>query len=73
MEDIYRKKSIEGFILKSLTTVRMNEIFMCLACYDQRLISCSGIGTKIITSSVKGSGEDEIGTNFLISDIYDQF
>ena len=27
----------------------------------------------IETSSVKGSGEDEIQTNFLNSDIYDEF
>ena len=37
------------------------------------LFSCSEIETNINTSSVKGSGKDEIGTNFLNSDIYDQF
>ena len=34
---------------------------------------CSEIETKINTSSVKRSGEDEIGTIFLRSDIYDAF
>ena len=54
----------------------MNEIIPCLACYGQRLIFLFGNRDKdqqINTSSVKGSGEDEIGTNFLNSDIYDQF
>ena len=37
------------------------------------LIFCSEIETKINASSVKGSGEDEIGKMFLKSDIYDQF
>ena len=34
---------------------------------------CSEIETKINTSSVKGSGDDEIGTIFLKSAIYDPF
>ena len=58
--------------LKSLVTIRMNEIFPCLAGYGQRLIFFSGIETKINTSSVKRSGKDEIGTNSISSDIYDQ-
>ena len=53
-----------AYVLKSLVTIRMNEIFSCLACYG-----CS----VIETSSVKGSGEDEIQTDFLNSDIYDEF
>ena len=32
---------------------------------------CSEIETKINTSSVKRSGEDEIGTIILKSDVYD--
>ena len=40
----------------------MNEIFPCLACYSQNLNFLFG-KTKINTSSVKGSGKDEIGTN----------
>ena len=50
--------------LKSLVTIRMNEIFRCLACYGQKFIFCLGIKTKINTSSVKGSSEDKIGTTF---------
>ena len=42
----------------------MNGIFQCLTCYGQH---------KSKTCSVKGSGEDEIGTIFLIRDICDQF
>ena len=34
---------------------------------------CSEIETKINTSSVNGSGEEEIGTFFKKNDIYDQF
>ena len=37
------------------------------------LIFCLEIETKVNTSSVKGRGEDEIGTIFLKSDTYDQF
>ena len=37
------------------------------------LFFCWGIETKINTSSVRGNGEDEIGTSFLNSDIYDRF
>ena len=37
------------------------------------LFFCSEIETKINTSFVKGGGEDEIGTIFLKSDIYDPF
>ena len=60
--------------LKSLVTIRVNEIFPCPACYGQKLnFFCSEIETKVNTSFVKGSGEDEIGTTFLKSDIYDPF
>ena len=37
------------------------------------LFFCSEIETKVNTSSVKGSGEDEIGAIFLNSDIYNPF
>ena len=37
------------------------------------LISCPGIEAKIKTGSINGSGEDEIRTIFLKSDIYDLF
>ena len=37
------------------------------------LLFCSEIEAKINASSVKRSGEEEIGTDFLNSDIYDQF
>ena len=54
--------------------MRMNEIFPCLVCYGQRLsFFFSEIETKISTSPVKGSGEDEIRTVFLKSDICDPF
>ena len=54
----------------------MNEIFPCISCYGQELnLFCSGIevkmNIKINVSSVKRSGEDEIGTMFLKIDIYD--
>ena len=62
-----------AYVLKSLVTIRMNEIFSCLACYGQRLIFLFGNRNKVKTSSVKGSGEDEIQTNFLNSNIYDEF
>ena len=62
-----------AYVLKSLVTIRMNEIFSCLAFYGQRLIFLFGNRNKVKTSSVKGSGEDEIQTNFLNSDIYDEF
>ena len=51
-------------------TIRINEIFPSLACYSQQL---NFFEKKINTSSVKQSGEDEIGTIFLKSDIYDPF
>ena len=55
--------------LKSLETIRMNEIFLCLALLRSKpSFFCSEIETKINTSSVKGSSEDEIGTIFLKSD-----
>ena len=61
--------------LKSLVTIRMNEIFPCISCDGQELNFCSEIeikmNIKINVSSVKGSGEDEIGTIFLKIDIYD--
>ena len=54
--------------------IRMNEMFPCLDCYGQKLIFfCSEIETKINRSSVKGSGEDEIGTILKKSDICDPF
>ena len=55
----------------------MNEIFPSISCDSQELNFCSGIeikmNIKINVSSVKGSGEDEIGTIFLKIDIYDLF
>ena len=55
-------------------TIRMNEIFPCHACYGQKLnFFCSEIESNINTSSVKGSGKDEIATFFWESDIYDPF
>ena len=55
----------------------MNEIFPCISCDGQELNFCSEIeikmNIKINVSSVKGSGEDEIGTIFLKIDIYDLF
>ena len=56
--------------LKSLVTIRMSEIFPCLACF-----ACFFFGNwdRDKHSSVKGSGEDEIGTNFFKSDINDPF
>ena len=57
--------------LKSLVTIRMNEIFPCLACYRQKLIFFVRKSRQINISPVKGSGEDEIGTIFFKSDIYD--
>ena len=46
--------------LKSLVTIRMNEIFPCVA--SQAKLLCSEIETKINLNLVKRSGEDEIGT-----------
>ena len=54
-------------------TIRINEIFPCLACYDQKLSFFLEFETKINTNSVKASFEEEIGTIFLKSDIYDPF
>ena len=60
--------------LKSLVTIRMNEIFPVLACCGQKLnFLCSVIETKINTSTVKQSSEDKIGTIILKSDTYDAF
>ena len=59
-------------ILKSLVTIRMNEIFPCLACCGQKFLF-SEIETKINTNLVKRSGEDEIGTIILKSNIYHAF
>ena len=39
--------------LKSLVTIRMNEIFPCLACYGQKLIFLFGNRDKINTRSVR--------------------
>ena len=46
--------------------------FLVVLVTAKGLFFCSGIETKIKTSSVKGSDLDEIGTNFLNSDNYDQ-
>ena len=54
-------------------TIKMNEIFLCLTCYGQKLNFVFGNWDKDNTSSVKQSGEDEIGTIILKSDIYDAF
>ena len=48
----------------------MNETFLCLACYGQKLIFLFGNRDK---DKQKGGGEDEIGTIFLKSNIYDPF
>ena len=55
--------------------IRMNEIFMCLTCYGQKLIIffCLEIETRINRSSEKGSSEDDIRTISLENDIYDTF
>ena len=47
--------------------------FRVLLAMVKDLMFCLGIEKKINTSSVKGGGEVDIGTNFLNSDIYDQF
>ena len=47
-------------LLKSLVTIRMNEIFPCLNCYGQKFSE-----TQTNTASVKCSGEDETGILFL--------
>ena len=49
----------------------MYEIFPCLACYGQKLFLFGNRDKN--TNSVKGSGEDEIGTIFLKRGIYDPF
>ena len=60
--------------LKSVETIRMNEIFLYLALLRSKAsFFCLEIETKINTSSVKGSGEDEIGTIIIESDICDAF
>ena len=51
----------------------MNEIFPCLTCYGKKLSFWSEIETKINTTSMKRSGEDEIGTIYLKNNIYDAF
>ena len=59
---------------KSLVTIKMNEIFMCLACNSQKLnFFCLKIETKINPSYVKGSIKQEIVTTFLKIKIYDLF
>ena len=49
-------------VVRESRTIRMNEIFLCLAFCGQKL-----------NFYVKRSGEDEIGTIILKSDIYDAF
>ena len=65
---VFQGAKREAAALKSIVTIRMNETFSCLTCFNQKLIFCSEIGTMINT--VKRRGEDEIGTIFLKSDIY---
>ena len=61
----YSFSFIKHAIKESILTIRMNEIFSCLACYGQKLnFFGSEIEKKKNTSSVKGSGKDEIGTIF---------
>ena len=57
-------------ILKSLVTIRMNEISQCPV---KSLVFCSKIETKINTNLEKGSDEEEIRASFLKCDIYDPF
>ena len=51
--------------------IRLNEIFPYLACYGQKLnFFCSEIETNINISSVKGSGENEIGIIFFKKELF---
>ena len=71
---LIRSKMCIIMFLKSLVTSRMNEIFPCLTCYGQKLnFYVWKLRTKINTSSVKRSGEDEIGIIILKSDNYNAF
>ena len=56
--------------LKSLVTIRMNEISQCPV---KSLVFWSKIETKINTNPEKGSSEEEIEESFLKCDIYDPF
>ena len=47
------------YTTESLVTIRMNEIFPCLACYGQKPSSFVR-KSRQSASSVKGSGEDEV-------------
>ena len=60
-------------ILKSLVTIRMNEILPCLTCCGQKLNCYARKSRQRQTQAVKRSGGDEIGTIILKSDIYDAF
>ena len=59
-------------LLNCLVTIRMNDIFPCLACYGQKP-KFFVWKSRQNTSSVKGSGKDEIGTIFPKSDIHYPF
>ena len=59
--------------LKSLVTIRMNEIFPCLVCCGQKLKFTFGNRDKDKHKLSERSGEDEMGIIILKSDIYDAF
>ena len=63
--DYWRSKLGETVTLKSLVTIRMNEIFPCLAFYGQKnLTFLFRNRDKDIHKLCEGSGEEEIWTFF---------